>query len=122
MSITRADDGGVNLLGFAAAAPRNLASVEWFGATVSADLTKHAERSSLPLLVQSSSYDIDDLGDVLELHRCSLSLLEWLPFRSLLAAVLAQQFDPTHTRAALPHTPAFPRDLVRGPPLLLPLT
>lgn len=116
MAITRAEDGGVNLLGFAASAPRNLTSVGWFGAGVSDDLTRLAEQCSLPLLVQASSFDIDNLGDVVELHRRSLSQAEWLPFRSLLAATLAQSYGPAPDSAATPETPAFPRDAVRGPP------
>lgn len=122
MAIARAEDGGVNLLGFAAAAPRSLARVGWFGPGVSADLMRHAERFSLPLLVQGCSFDVDDLSDVAELHRRSLSRPEWLPFRSLLAAVLALPCDPLPNSRTVPETPAFPRDSVRGPPLPFPLT
>jgi len=116
MAIAPSEDGGVNLLGFARSAQRDLGSVAWFGPSVCSDLLSHSERFNLPLLVAAALFDIDQVEDVWKLYRRSLLDATWLSIRHLLAAVLCTPLVAARRVLLMPNEVFGTAVHVRGPP------
>lgn len=116
MVLTPAADGGVNAIGFGAAAERSLACLDWLGPRVCAQLLALAARLGRGVLLTEPGRDLDSARDVRALCRFSRLDPRWRVFRGLLRALRQSppRIDFRPFRRAGKRV-AEPR-LTRGPP------
>lgn len=116
--LTPADDGGVNAIGFSAAAERPLEGIPWCTSAVCAQLRAEAARAGLSVLLTTPGYDLDSPAHVGALYRISRSERAWSAFRWLLHSILTASRAAAQEQFVFAARFAVLAHITRGPPQL----